>query len=256
MHLSEAGWRMKVTVLFFSYLFLSTGVVLAGDTLSKFRLSAHAALLVNKAFSNISDKEERPDETSLILRTPSDSGSNARVGFSLGIDALVGKGKNLRTVLGLSFTRSGAEYHYSYLEERATSRTGFTKLTRNTEHDITETMSALNVQAGLRRRIKGDLFLTGSFLLTKPLVINRITNGYTQTVYSTNGPATETVTTYVKDEQKKDKRGEPNLSFRLSADYEFTLGSSDARVFLFRNFGIIYSLPWWGFGFAYTFKDL
>ena len=225
------------------------------DSASGFRINVHAAVIINKAFSNITDKEEHPDETSVIVRAPSDSGSNAKVGFSLGGEILLGKREHLQSVFGLSFTHTGAEYHYSYLEQTRTSRLGFTTLTRTTEHDIIEYYNAINVHAGLRNKIVSDLFLTSSFIFNNPVRIRRITDGYTKSVYTTNGPETETFIEYVNDEEKKYNRGELNLSLRFNLEYQFPVKSSLARVFLFRNFGLIYTLPWWGFGFSYTIKN-
>jgi hypothetical protein len=222
---------------------------------SRLRIDANAGLIINNAFSNITEKEERPDESSIIVRAPSDSGSNVKVGFFLGADFLLGRKENLKSVFGLSFSRTGAEYHYSYLEQLRTSRLGFTTLTRTTEHDIIEIYNAINIHAGLRKRLASGFFLTGSFIFHNPVRIRRITDGYTKTVYTTNGPDTETFIEYVKDEEKKYNRGELNLSLRFNAEYEFKMNGTPARVFMFRNFGLIYTLPWWGFGVAYTVKN-
>jgi hypothetical protein len=220
----------------------------------RFRFDAGAGLIINRAFSNITEKEERPDESSLILRTPSDSASNVKTGFFIGVDMILGRQEGLNGLFGISFARSGAEYHYSYLEELATSRPGFTKRVRNTEHDILETYNALNVHAGLRNRLAEGFFLSASFVFSNPLSITRITNGYTSTVFTTNGPDTETFMEYVDDEKKVEKRGQSNLSFRLNAEYQFSMAGSLARVFIFRNFGLVYTLPWWGLGLSYTVR--
>src|SRR5688572_11942182 len=101
-------WLLPLVILFPPFF-----ITAQNDSAQGFRINVHAAVIINKALSNITEKEERPDETSMIVRSPSDSGSNAKVGFSIGGEVLLGKRERLKSVFGLSFTHTGAEYHYS-----------------------------------------------------------------------------------------------------------------------------------------------
>ena len=238
-------------------LLMLNGLILPAqsDTSSRLRWNVNAGLIFNNTFSNISEKQEVLSEGSVINRTPYDSAGKYSAGFSLGLEAITGKGEKLNAAFGISFSRTSAAHHYSYVEESPTTKTGFTRLKRSTEHDITEKYSNINIHAGLRNRITDQIFLTSAFVLNKPLRVRRVTNGYTETIYSSNGPLTETSMSYLINEEKIDKKSQANLSLRFTAEYQFTLNEQPARVYLFRNFGLIYTLPWWGLGFSYTFKS-
>ena len=125
---------------------------------------------------------------------------------------------------------------------------------RNTELDYVEKYFYLDLSAGLRIKVREHFFVTGGFAYGRPLSAKRASEGYVLTTYSAAGsPETETTIAYLQEPEKKVK-GASNLSFRLKAAYEFTLGGSNGNVFLFRNFGFIYTLPWWGIGAGYTLR--
>lgn len=213
---------------------------------------AHAGLIVNRAYSNIHEKVEVIDESSRIERTPSDSAGNAKTGFILGFELLPGRSEKLRGCFALSFARSAAVYHSSYTEEAPTSRPGFTHMSRATELDFVESYFYMDLHAGLRGRVVKGLYLTGGLVFDRPLVSHRQNEGYVLTTYSASGsPDTESTISYLKQDRQKVK-GDSNFSFRLRAEYEFPLGESTGAVYLFRNFGFVYTLPWWSVGFSYS----
>ncbi len=213
---------------------------------------AHAGFLMNRAYSNITEKVEVIDESSSITRSPSDSAGNVKTGFILGIEMFPGKSEKLRSAFSLSLARSEAVYHSSYVEEGPTSHPGFTHMIRATELDFVESYFYLDIHAGARGRVAPGVFVTGGLVFDRPMISHRQTEGYILTTYSASGsPDTESTVAYLEEDKKK-VRGESNLSFRLRAEYEFKISEAPASVYLFRNFGFIYTLPWWGFGFSYS----
>ena len=213
---------------------------------------AHAGLLINRAFSNITEKVEVIDETSSITRTPSDSAGNGKTGFIIGIEMFPGKSEKLRVAFSLSLARSEAVYHSSYVEEGPTNLLGYTHMKRATELDFVESYFYLDIHAGARGRVAPGVYITGGLVFDRPMISKRQSEGYILTTYRTTGsPDTESTVAYLEDVKKK-VRGDSNLSFRLRAEYEFRVGEAPASVYLFRNFGFIYTLPWWGFGFSYS----
>jgi hypothetical protein len=223
------------------------------ETPSAVKFRAKAGVILNRAFSHYGKREEFPDESSLIQRKATDSSSNVRIGFVVGGEAVIGRSEKMQSVLGLSFTRSSGEYHYTYYEEIPTVRPGFSKLTRNTEHDIFETYYMINVEAALRNRLWENFFLTSGLVFSNPVQVLRWTTGYTETLYVSSGTDNESYVEFI-DEQAVKKRGSLNLSLRLRAEYQFPVFGSEASVFLFRNFGFVYKTPWWGMGLIYTIR--
>jgi hypothetical protein len=159
-------------------------------------------------------------------------------------------------VLGISFSQTKAEYHFSSQLKSPTSRPGYTELNRQTEYDYRLKYSAFNFQAGIRNKLS-LFFLTTTFVVSNPLRIAKTTEGTIETVYSNNSGGRDASILTVKDESVQ-KKGDANLSLRLNLEYQFeTSGGDLLRVFIFRNFGLIYSLPWWGLGLSWSLpKDL
>ncbi len=211
----------------------------------------NGGFLINRAFSNITQKTEVVDDYSVITRSPSDS-SKIKAGFFLGGEALAGKGDKFKGAFALSVARSAAEYHYSFLEQSPTSRPGFTHLTRETELEHTESYFYLDVQAGVRNRIAENFYLTSALVLNQPIIARRSSYGYALTTFSSSTSAEVAESIEFVQEEKKSVKGDANLSFRLRGEYQFSIGDNKASVLLFRNFGLMYSLPWWGLGFSFT----
>src|SRR5690606_22975363 len=131
-------------------------------------------------------------------------------------------------------------------EEGRTSRPGFTHMERATELDHAERYLYLDVHAGVRSRLAEYFYLTGGLVLNKPLVANRESRGFVLTTYSAAGnPDTESTISYLNEDRKKIK-GDANLSFRLRIEFMYQIGDNQGSLQLFRNFGMIYTLPWWG----------
>lgn len=219
------------------------------DSGSVFRLNLNAAFILNKAFSNI--KKPEPGENGKF--TPADTGNKVLPGFTFGADLLIGRKENFKGVFGLSFSRTSAEYHFSSYTESETSRPGYTELQRQTEYDHRLKYSSLNFHAGVRHRLYG-FFLTTSFVVNRPLRIVRTTEGTIETVYTNNSGGRD-ASLFLINEETVQKKGDMNLSLRMNLEYQFELGESLARVYVFRNFGLIYTLPWWGIGFSYSLPE-
>jgi hypothetical protein len=220
---------------------------------SGFRLNANLALIISNAHAHVPNKEQTTSN-SIAKTSRADTGSNYKPGFLIGADALFFPGENFKGLLGVSFSRTAAEYHYSFYSVGETSRPGFTQIERYTEYDYGEKYSMLNFQAGIRNRLNDDFFLTSSFLLNHPLSINREYDGYTESVYTNNSGGRESDKVFIEVKDAKIKKGDPNISFRLNVEYQFEIGKSLARAYIFRNFGLKLKLPWWGLGISYSIK--
>jgi hypothetical protein len=216
-------------------------------------IRGNLGVIVNSSYSNISEKEEAVDDFSQIRRTKSDSAPPVKVGFIIGIEALLGKKDGFRGVFGFSLARSAAHYHSSFTEVSATTRLGFTQMSRATELDYKESYFYADFLAGIRNKLFPNVYLTSALAFNKPMFTRRESSGYILTTYSTPGsPDTESTVAYITDPKKKVK-GDSNLSLRLRLEYQFQLSQSKAGVFVFRNLGLIYTLPWWGVGLTVAF---
>jgi hypothetical protein len=222
---------------------------------SSLRFNFNLALILNSAYSHVPLKKAIYENNSVTSTRPADTTNKIRAGFSLGTDVLLFPKENFKLVFGVSFSHTSAEYIYSYTSENRTNRPGYTTITHETEYSQKETMSAFNFQAGVRNYVYENVFLTSSFVLTRPFRINRTTNGFTRTTYSNNSGGLETNTSYVNDLEQVFKKGDPDFSIRLHLEYQFDLSGTMARVFVFRNFGLIYKLPWWGVGFSASINN-
>jgi hypothetical protein len=214
----------------------------------------HAGLIINRSYSNIDNKEEIIDDFTRITKTRSDSAPAVKAGFFFGGEALLGKNEKFMGAFALSFVKSGAEYHFSYLEEGPTnSRVGYNYMKRSTELQYKESYFYLDIHAGARNQLFKNVFLTTGLVFSKPMVTQSENRGYVLTTYSATGsPETESTVAYLSTPRQKVK-GASNLSFRLRVEYQFSIGESKMCAYVFRNFGMIYTLPWWGFGTAYSF---
>jgi hypothetical protein len=220
------------------------------ETISSLRLNVKGSFIGSRAFSNYPLKNSS-DDVSSTTYSKSDTGSKYFPGFDFGADVQFLSKESFKLFLGLTFSHTRARYHSSYVSEGPTSRTGFTKLSRRTENDYDLNFSALNFEAGMRKQVSEDFFFSGAFVLTSPLKIERTLTGYTETTYSNNSGGEEKDKIY-NNEQTKLSQKPANLSLRFTTEYQFELGNSLARVYLYKNFGLLYALPWWGIGFSYT----
>jgi hypothetical protein len=243
----------RLCLLFYAFC-LSHVIQAQKDSAFKFRINADAGLIINNSFSNIPKHSEVVDENTVETRAPLDSTKKTRTGFMLGVNFLVFPKESFKGVVGISFARTSAGHHYSFESEGPTNRSGFSKVRTVTSQNIEDVINSLNIQAGIRNRIYDNIFLTSAFVLVSPLKINRTINGKTETFFTSNSGDSSYFVTYNNNEQRKYKRTDQNLCLRFTLEYQFTVGASLARVYLFRNLGLISTLPWWGLGISYTVK--
>ena len=109
--------------------------------------------------------------------------------------------------------------------------------------------------AGLQVRLHKDVCLSGSFFLTRPLRITRSYKGTSEAVYETSSGAVDRETFRVSEQEVRLIEKPANLSFRLGLGYQFKSGVFPSTLFLFRNFGMIFSLPWYGLGYSISLSE-
>jgi hypothetical protein len=222
-------------------------------TVKKTMLQLNGTLIFNKAFSNVFSKKEQEEGSGFSKTTPSDSANKLKVGFSLGADVLVFPGENFKWVFGVAFSRTSAEYHYSYHSEGKTNRFGYTDLKRVSEYEYKNTYAMLNFQTGPRKKLEENFYLTILAVVNNPIRVTKVVNGYNDAIYTNNANTnTETNRAIITDEKTVSKKGDLNLSFRLKIEYQLEFSGSPLMVSVYRNFGLIYTLPWWGLGISFT----
>jgi hypothetical protein len=237
----------KLSLLFFPVIFISYCFA-QEDTINKsnFMVNAYASFIMNQAYSNVPTKNEDPG-------TYSKPDSNKiKAGFALGTELLFLPGENFKILLGISFSRTSAGYNYTYISESKTFRPGFTDVKTTTYNNYKVVYSALNLQAGFRKLLSPDFFIVPSFLVNSPMKIKKTLNGVTRSDFSNNSGGRDSVISFTRNLVTEQKKGDPNLSFRLQIEYQFYLSDMPARITIFRNFGLLYKLPWWGLGLSFT----
>lgn len=221
------------------------------ENAGKIRMNFNAGVIISRNFSNYPLKKTI-DDVSVTEYSRVEGARAYRPGFIAGADILLRSQEKLKFLLGFSVSHTSAEYHSSYLSEGRTSRAGFTKLTRATENDYSLKFTSLNFHAGVRGKLKNNWFFTPSLILNSPLRITRVLNGFTETVYSNDSGAEERDMIIISNESSVLEQKPANLSLNLKVEYQFLIRSAPAQVFLFRNFGLLYALPWWGIGVTYA----
>jgi len=224
------------------------------DSSFRLRVNLNCGLIVNNSFSNIKKKVPAIDEYTTETWKQDTAGGKYRAGFEVGSDFLFFPREHFKGVIGISFSQTSVAYYYQYVSEGPTSRPGYTtaKTTNNMHYALS--FSSLNFRAGIRNQIVRQVYLTSSLALTKPVIVKQSTSGNTGTVYSNNSGGSDSISGIFNEETKKVQHPPQNLSFHFSVEYQFALGTSMARVYLSRYFGLIYLQPWWGLGFSYTVK--
>ena len=245
----QLSFIVLVTALFSAY-----SQEASRDSLSRIRLYLSGGLLWSSAFANYPLSNEN-DAFSSTAYKPVDTAQHYRPGILLGADLHFFPGSAVTLVFGLHYTNTRAEYHSTYKSVSATSRTGYSKLTRTTETDYFFKYSALNVGAGLQVRLHKDVYLSGSFFLTRPLRITRSYKGTSEAVYETSSGAVDRETFRVSEQEVRLIEKPANLSFRLGLGYQFKSGVFPSTLFLFRNFGMIFSLPLYGLGYSISLSQ-
>jgi len=224
------------------------------DSLSRTRLYLSGGLLWTRAFANYPLSNEN-DAFSSTAYKPVDTLNHYRPGLLLGADLHFFPGSAVMLLFGLHYTNTRSEYHSTYQSVSATSRIGYEKLTRTMETDYFFKYSALNVGAGMQVRLLKDVYLSGSFFVTRPLRITRSYKGTTEAVYETSNGAVDRELFRISEEEVRLSEKPANLSFRLGLGYQFKSGVFPSTLFIFRNFGMIFALPWYGLGYSISLSE-
>lgn len=224
------------------------------DTLTRTRLYLSGGLLWSRAFANYPLSTEDDASSSTVYKAV-DTANHYRPGFLIGADLNFFPASAVTLVFGLYYTYTQAEYHSTYTSVSATSRVGYSKLTRTTETDYFFKYSALNVGAGLQVRMYEGVYLSGSFFLARPLRITRSYTGTSEAVYETTSGAVDRETFRISEPDTRMTEKPANLSFRLGLTYRFKSGVFPSTLFLFRNFGMMYAMPWYGLGYSISLSE-
>jgi hypothetical protein len=226
---------------------------MAQDTLPGLMFNVRAGMILNSKFSNIPSKTEYPDENSIIERTEMPGAKRFGVGFEIGSDIYFLRNEKFKLVFGVSFSRTTAAHHYSYISEDPTSKPGFTHVRHSSQKNIEEVYNAFNFSGGVRNKIYRQFFLQSELVLTRPLNIKTVVNGYDETTFENkNTSETQSTFFYTDNQESTLKKGETNVSLRLTAQYQFTLAELPVRAYLYRNFGFVFTAPWWSAGVSVT----
>jgi len=224
------------------------------DTITKTRLYLSSGLLWSRAYANYPLVSDADGSSATVYRAV-DTAHHYRPGVLIGADLNFFPASAVTLAFSLHYTYTQAEYHSTYTAVSATSRTGYTKLTRTTETDYYFKYSALNIGAGLQVKMYEQVFLSGSFFLIRPLRITRSYNGISESVYETSSGAVDRESFKISEQDARLSEKPANLSFRLGVIYRFKSGVFPSALFLFRNFGMMYALPWYGLGYSISLSE-
>lgn len=224
------------------------------DTLKTTRLFLSSGILWSNAFANYPLGSD-DDGSSATVYKPVDTAHHYRPGFLLGADLTFFPASAVALVFGFHYTYSQGEYHSTYTAVSATSRVGYEKLTRTNETDNFIKYNALNIGAGLQVKLYEQVFLSGSFFLIRPLRITRSYSGTTETLFESSSGAVDREVYKIGEGEVRLSEKPTNLSFRIGLQYRFLTGGFPSAFFLFRNFGMMYALPWYGLGYSISLSE-
>jgi hypothetical protein len=237
----------------FTAMLLAASVMTAQDTLPGLMFNAKAALIFTSRYANISSKTEYPDENSVIERTEMPGANRFSFGFELGADMYFLRSESFKLVLGLTYARTTAAHHYSYISEDPSTKPGFTHVRHSSQKNIEEVYNALNISGGARFKAYRHFFLLPELVISRPMKIKAVTNGYDETTFvNRNTNESQTTIFYTDNAESVNKNGETNVSLRITAQYEFILVDLPVRAYLYRNLGFVFTMPWWGAGLSVT----
>jgi hypothetical protein len=126
---------------------------LAQDSLPGLMFNVKANMIMSSKFSNIPAKTEYPDENSIIERTEMPGAKKLGFGFEIGGEMWFLRNEKFKLVLGLSYSRTTAAYHYSYVSEDPTGRFGYTHLKKSNQRKVEVVYNPKKIYEGERFKI-------------------------------------------------------------------------------------------------------
>lgn len=219
------------------------------------RIYFHAAAVINGSYSN---KPYR-DSPENVGHGPS-SRSYARpgkeyynTGFGVGVTLLSGRNEYFKTLLGIQYVQSKAEFNYNSSYIDVSKSNPYATYGGNTELNYKNTSHFVNLVVGIRFKIFKGLSMEPCLNLN---INANSTNNINGLITTKNGPDP---TTYhvVKDSTSGFTDAHVTASFTPRLVYEFQIKEQRVGMYASYNMALRYRLPWWMFGVSwYPFKKL
>ncbi len=219
------------------------------------RIYFHAAAVINGSYSNKPYKDH-PDD---VGHGPS-SGSYARpgkeyynTGFGVGVTLLSGRNEYFKTLLGIQYVQSKAEFNYNSSYIDVSKSNPYATYGGKTELNYKNTSHFVNLVVGIRFKIFKGLSMEPCLSLN---VNANSTNKINGLITTKNGPNPNTYH-LVNDSTSGFTDAHVTALFTPRLVYEFQIKEQTVGVYASYSMAVRYRLPWWMFGVTwYPFKKL
>jgi hypothetical protein len=221
----------------------------------KLRIYFHVAAVINGSYSNKPYKDSpenvghggSPDSYS----KPGKEYYNT--GLSVGVTLLSGRNEYFKTLLGIHYVQSKAEFNRNVSSIDRERSSPYGTYSTNTQLNYKNTSHFINLVAGIRFKIFKGLSMEPCLSLNINAYSTSKVNG---TITSNNGPNPDTQH-LVKDSTSGFTDAHVTVSFIPRLVYEFKIKEQTVGVYASYNMALRYRLPWLMFGVTwYPFKKL
>lgn len=249
----------KIVILVYCFLiFQGNAYGLAGnDSTAKKRVRflVEGAIIGNTAYSHFETADDRQGHFGSTTLKKAEK-NKIKPGGILGVLILLGKSDWHNFIAGISVSRTSAEYLYNQYRVTPDYNGPLTSASESTDIHKWNDIWFINFEFGYRVKLFRGLGIQPSFVI---LGFNRTIENqegkYTYTEssgYSTapGAPPNYFLQTITPINQTVRYQDDGRVSFRLRAFYNFRINKRVNSIFVFRNLGIGYNLPWWGLGYG------
>lgn len=208
--------------------------------------------IINRSFSHYEESSVTYGHSGGYMELSESKNSAAYLpGGSIGVTAALRINKCVEWIAGLSISQTRARY--SYFESYPAGEVGLTFTTQITKTENHITALYLNYESGFRFKLFGFFFLQPSLLLNQNMqTIEKQDGTFTTVRYSNFFPGGPYTNYYNEDVQSLHTTIKYRYDFvasaRLKASCIFNIHRRNYALFVFRNFSMVYKLPWWGLG--------
>lgn len=246
--------RKPILFLLLLFLFFKQGFLLSQSDTSGRRsvwLMINAAMIANDSYSHFKESQSSDHFSSSNL-SPIPYGPHNSLGYNVGAYAIFGTSNEVKFVCGLSISSTGAKYLYH--SSSTDPNNGSISKARIIDETITSRYAFFNFENGIKIHTYEHFSFMPSFVLNLfPFVRQEISGTQTDIEIGTfpnlpGAPQSYSIQSVQEFNTTQSFRDDSQASLRLTVYYEFKLKTINYNAFIFRNIGIGFKLPWWGFG--------
>ena len=219
------------------------------------RIYFNAAAVINGSYSNkpYRDSPENVGHGSSSKSYSRPGKEYYNTGFGVGVTLLSGRNEYFKTLLGIQYVQSKAEFNYNSSYIDVSKSNPYATYGGKTELNYKNTSHFVNLVVGIRFKIFKGLSMEPCLSLN---VNANSTNNINGLITTKNGPDP---TTYhmVKDSTSGFTDAHVTVSFTPRLVYEFQIKEQRVGMYASYNMALRYRLPWCMFGVSwYPFKKL